>query len=286
MKTTLLALIELGKPKVVLLMLLSALVGMLMATRQPEWLTMAQGLIGIGLFASAGGAFNHVADRMIDQRMARTQSRPLPQGNLQVRDAILWACLLSLLGWLTLAPLSYKAAYWTLGTLLGYAWIYTCLLKRATPQNIVIGGLSGALPPLLGWLTVNHELTATPWLLVLIIFAWTPPHFWALSLAKLDDYQRSQLPMLPVTHGPEYTRQHIWYYSILTVIASILPVLILSFGMLYLIGLIPLSARWLVLAWGVKQQRCPPMRLFVYSITYLMSLFLLMLLDHWLFWVI
>jgi protoheme IX farnesyltransferase len=164
----------------------------------------------------------------------------------------------------------------------GYAYLYTRILKHQTPQNIVIGGLSGALPPLLGWVCITGTPSAAAWLLVLIIFAWTPPHFWALALAKKEEYTKTNIPMLPITHGVPYTLVHIWYYSILTVIATLLPYLTTTFGTIYLIGLLPLNGQWLRLSWQVKQETRPPMQLFGYSITYLMLLFILMLTDHFL----
>ena len=276
------AYLTLCKPKVVLLMLLSALVGMLLAAPTPNWIIILKGLTGIGLMASAGAALNHIFDRQYDRRMHRTKKRPLPQQTLSTTQAVLWAILLMTTGFSLLFHLRPEAAFWTLGTMLGYAWIYTCILKHQTPQNIVIGGLSGALPPLLGWVTITGQPSPTAWLLVLIIFAWTPPHFWALALAKKEEYAKTNIPMLPITHGTPYTLTLIWYYSILTVIATLLPYLTTAFGTIYLLGLIPLNGRWLYVAWQVKQESRPPMPLFVYSITYLMLLFILMLIDHYL----
>ena len=217
---------ELTKPRVVMLIVFTAVVGMFLAV--PGWpgaAAMLFGTIGIGMAASAAAVFNHVLDARIDIHMLRTRGRPLPEGRVSESNALAFAsaiCVLSMIVlWFLVNPLT---AVLTFGSLIGYAVIYTVYLKRATPQNIVIGGAAGAAPPVLGWTAVTGEITSSALLLFLIIFVWTPPHFWALAIARKDDYAKVGIPMLPVTHGEEYTRLHIFLYTILLVVITVIPV--------------------------------------------------------------
>ncbi|WP_298440654.1 heme o synthase [uncultured Ferrimonas sp.] len=278
--------LEMTKPKVVALMLLTALVGMCLST--PGWVPwqpLLAGLVGIGMMAGAAAAINHLVDRRIDHIMARTHNRPLPKGRVSALQALLFAMALGSMGfvllWLFTNPLT---AWLTLGSLVGYAVVYTGFLKRATPQNIVIGGLAGAMPPLLGWTAISGDFHGYGLLLVIIIFAWTPPHFWALAIARKADYAKAGLPMLPVTHGTEYTKTQILLYSFLYALACLLPVLVGMSGALYLAGTTVLSVWFLVRAWQLKYQpqQYPPMKLFLLSIWHLLALFVLLLADHYL----
>ena len=276
--------LDLCKLKVVALMLLCAWVGMLLATPDvPSIQLMALGSLGIGLASASGAALNHVIDRHIDARMQRTQTRPLPQHKLSAPHALLFAISLGIMGiGLLASTVNLTAAGWTLATLLGYGLVYTALLKRLTPQNIVIGGLSGALPPLLGWACINPNLGSEPWLLVLIIFAWTPPHFWALAIAKIKDYEKSQLPMLPITHGIQYTKLNIILYTWLLVAATGLPFAIGMLGLPYLIGSQLLNLKFIHWTWRLYRSPHPHIahQTFIFSIKYLIALFALMLIDH------
>ncbi|GAA4894789.1 heme o synthase [Ferrimonas pelagia] len=281
--------LEMTKPKVVALMLLTALVGMCLAT--DGWIPLPAllfGLSGIGLMAGAAAAINHLLDRRIDQIMARTHNRPLPKGRVKAAQALLFAALIGTLGFAMLYLGTNPLTAWlTLASLIGYAVIYTGFLKRATPQNIVIGGLAGAMPPLLGWTAVTGDFHGHGLLLVIIIFAWTPPHFWALAIARKEEYAKVGLPMLPVTHGVAYTQTQILLYSFLYVLACMLPVVVGMSGALYLTGSSILSGWFLVRAWQVKYQseRYPPMKLFLLSIWHLLALFVLLLADHyWVLW--
>ena len=229
--------LELTKPKVVILMLITSLVGMFLATRAGvPWTVLVFGNLGIGLCAGGAAAVNHVVDRRIDALMARTQKRPLAEGRVSAGAALSFALLLSVSGLGMLWVFTNSLAAWlTLASLLGYAVIYTGFLKRATPQNIVIGGLAGAAPPLLGWVCVTGHVTAEPLLLVLIIFAWTPPHFWALAIHRKTEYANADIPMLPVTHGEQYTKLHILLYTCVLLAVSLLPFVIRMSGGLYLV---------------------------------------------------
>ena len=279
--------LELTKPRVVALMLLTALIGMCMAVPGlVPWEPLVFGNIGIGLCAGAAAAINHVVDERIDQNMSRTTNRPVAQGRVTQTEALVFAALLAIGGTALLAfTVNVLTAILTVASLVGYAFIYTMFLKRATPQNIVIGGLAGAAPPLLGWTAVTGEVHAHGLLLVLIIFAWTPPHFWALALERKDEYADVGMPMLPVTHGEAYTRLHILLYTILLVVASVLPFVIAMSGPLYLAGALALGAGFLY--WAIVLMRNnndrAPMETFRYSIVYLGALFLVMLIDHYLF---
>lgn len=272
------------KPKVVLVMLITAAVGMFLAVPDlPPLSNVILGLVGIGMAAGSAAAVNHVMDRKIDEKMARTKRRPLPQGKLNPFQALLFAAILGVLGisilvfWVN--PLT---AWLTVAALMGYAVVYTVWLKRATPQNIVIGGVAGAAPPLLGWTAITGAVEPNALLLVLIIFAWTPPHFWALCIARKDDYAKAGIPMLPVTHGVEYTRLQILLYSLLMVATTLFPVMTGMSGAIYLILVVCLNAKFLYRVgclWSEPNQS--PMLLFKYSINYIMLLFVALLVDHY-----
>ncbi len=278
--------LELTKPKVVVLMLITSLVGMFLATRAGvPWTVLLFGNLGIGLCAGAAAAVNHVVDRRIDALMARTHKRPLAEGRVAPLPALLFALLLALLGMGMLLTFTNPLTAWlTLASLLGYAVVYTGFLKRATPQNIVIGGLAGAAPPLLGWVAVSGHLSAEPLLLVLIIFAWTPPHFWALAIHRKAEYAKADIPMLPVTHGEHYTKVHILLYTCVLLAVSLLPFAIHMSGPLYLACAVLLGLRFLHWAWvlyrGVRPHAA--IKTFKYSVWYLFLLFIALLLDHYL----
>jgi len=278
--------LEITKPKVVLLLVFTALVGMALAV--PAWLPLQEsvfGLLGIGMAASSAAAINHVIDQKSDAIMKRTSNRPIPQGALSTRQCLMFALLLGGLAMLILVTLvNLLTAVLTFLSLIGYAVIYTVYLKRATPQNIVIGGAAGAMPPVLGWAAVTNEVTAGALLLFLIVFIWTPPHFWALAIHRRDDYAKVDIPMLPVTHGIAFTRVQIMLYTVLLCIISIFPYLIQMSGLLYLVGAIVLGAMFLFHAWKLFDEKAErqPMRTFVFSINYLMWLFGIMLVDHYL----
>ncbi|MFZ3204071.1 MAG: heme o synthase [Pseudomonas sp.] len=278
--------LELTKPKVVVLMLITSLVGMFLATRAGvPWTVLVFGNLGIGLCAGGAAAVNHVVDRRIDSIMARTHKRPLAEGRVTPLAALSFALLLAVAGLSLLLVFTNELAAWlTLASLLGYAVIYTGFLKRATPQNIVIGGLAGAAPPLLGWVAVTGELTAEPLLLVLIIFAWTPPHFWALAIHRKAEYAKANIPMLPVTHGEHYTKVHILLYTGALFAVSLLPYAIHMSGLLYLACAIGLGARFLHWAWVLYRDSQPhaAINTFKYSIWYLFLLFIALLVDHYL----
>lgn len=279
--------LEMCKPRVVVLMLLCAVVGMILATpgTVPLDLVLSASL-GIALVAGSAAVVNHVADQHIDAKMARTESRPVATGRVTNSQAIMFAAVTGVFGmallWFLVNPLT---AWLNLASWVGYGLIYTLYLKRATPQNIVIGGLFGAAPPLFGWTAVTNSIDPGGLLLVLIIFAWTPPHFWALALERKDEYADVGMPMLPVTHGEAYTRLHILLYTILLVVASVLPFVIVMSGPVYLAGALALGAGFLY--WAIVLMRNnndkAPMETFRYSIVYLGALFLVMLIDHYLF---
>ena len=279
--------LEMCKPRVVVLMLLCAVVGMILATPGAVPLDLAlSASLGIALVAGSAAVVNHVADQHIDAKMARTESRPVATGRVTNSKAIMFAAVTGVTGmallWFLVNPLT---AWLNLASWVGYGLIYTLYLKRATPQNIVIGGLFGAAPPLFGWTAVTNSIDPGGLLLVLIIFAWTPPHFWALALERKDEYADVGMPMLPVTHGEAYTRLHILLYTILLVVASVLPFVIVMSGPVYLAGALALGAGFLY--WAIVLMRNnndkAPMETFRYSIVYLGALFLVMLIDHYLF---
>src|SRR5690606_31415321 len=276
--------LELTKPKVVVLMLITSLVGMFLATRAGvPWTVLLFGNLGIALCAGAAATVNHVVDRRIDALMARTHQRPVTTGRVSPAAALGFALLLALLGQALLLVFTNPLTAWlTLASLLGYAVLYTGFLKRATPQNIVIGGLAGAAPPLLGWVAVSGHVSAEALLLVLIIFAWTPPHFWALAIHRKAEYAKADIPMLPVTHGEHYTKVHILLYTLILLAVSLLPFAIHMSGPLYLVCALLLGGRFLFWAWALYRDSRPhaAINTFKYSIAYLFLLFIALLLDH------
>ncbi len=275
----------LTKPRVVQLLVFTAVVGMFLATPGlVSWDVLIFGSLGIGLAAASGAAINHVLDQHIDAKMTRTRTRPLPTGRVNERDALVFALVLGVTGLTTLVLLvNPLTALLTFISLIGYAVVYTVFLKRATPQNIVIGGAAGAAPPMLGWAAVTNEVSGYSLLLFLIIFTWTPPHFWALAIARKDDYETAGVPMLPVTHGVELTKSFILSYTILLIIVSVLPYLTGMSGMFYLLGAVLLGGGFLYYAARLKfvNHDDIAMKTFAYSITYLIALFSFLLVDHY-----
>ena len=278
--------LEMCKPRVVLLMLLCALAGMYLATSSTVPIdTLVLGLVGIGLVAGSAAVVNHIADAHIDARMARTQDRPMATGRVSTRQGIIFSaatgCLGMLILWFGINPLT---AWLNLASWVGYGLVYTFWLKRATPQNIVIGGLFGAAPPLFGWTAVTGSIDPGGLLLVLIIFAWTPPHFWALALDRKDEYAEVGVPMLPVTHGESFTRLHIMLYTIILVLSTVLPFAIGMSGLLYLVSALALGVGFLYWAIVLLLNNNPraPLETFRYSILYLSLLFVALLVDHYL----
>jgi protoheme IX farnesyltransferase len=278
---------ELGKPKVVALIVFTAIVGMFLAVPGlPPANALVFGTLGIGLAASSAAAVNHVVDRSFDRKMARTMLRPIPTGHLTTTQALAYAAVLCIASmsmlWVLVNPLT---AVLTFASLIGYAVLYTVWLKHITPQNIVIGGAAGAAPPLLGWTAVTGHADPHALLLFLIIFAWTPPHFWALAIARREEYAKAGIPMLPVAYGVEFTRLHILLYTILLFIVTLLPWITGMTGLLYLAFAVVLGARFLHYAIALRGGNAPahlPMTVFRYSITYLMLLFAVLLVDHYL----
>ncbi|WP_266170993.1 heme o synthase [Dyella subtropica] len=278
--------LELTKPRVVALLVFCAVIGMFLAVPGiPPWRALVFGTLGIWLASASAAAFNHLIDHRIDKLMARTAHRPLATGHLSLNQVLTFALVLGVVSMLVLVFLvNPVTALLTFGGLIGYAVIYTAYLKRATPQNIVIGGLAGAIPPVLGWTAVTGALHPFALQLCLIIFVWTPPHFWALAIFRRDDYSRAQVPMLPVTHGVVFTRWHVLFYTILLVLVTLLPALTGYSGLIYLGGAAILGAGFLYYAVRLLN---PPdelfaMKVFNYSIVYLMALFAFLLVDHWL----
>ena len=275
----------LTKPRVVQLLVFTAIVGMFLATPgMVPFDALLFGTVGIALAAASGAAVNHVLDMRADARMARTRNRPLPSGRVSERDALVFAVGLGVLGIAILALLvNPLTAALTFLSLIGYAVVYTVYLKRATSQNIVIGGAAGAAPPVLGWAAVTNEVSPYALLLFLIVFTWTPPHFWALAIARRKDYERADIPMLPVTYGEELTKSFVVYYTILLVIVSLLPYLTGMSGPLYLLGALALGGGFLYYALKLKfaPEATTAMRTFGYSISYLAALFSFLLLDHY-----
>ncbi len=278
--------IELCKPRVVLLMLLTVIVGMYLAT--PGWIDLSLigfTLVGIGFCAGSAAAINHLVDRHIDSIMARTKKRPVAHGRVSVKQALCFAVTIGILGLLILSTfVNQLTALLTFVTLIGYAGVYTGYLKRATSQNIVIGGLAGAAPPLLGWTAVTNQLDPQALLLVLIIFTWTPPHFWALAIYRFEEYKHAQIPMLPVTHGIQFTKLNVYLYTVLLLVVSILPFVVGMSGLIYLIGSLVLGGRFLYWAHKLYRTEKPvvAMQTFRFSIVYLMLLFVFLLIDHYL----
>ena len=278
--------LELCKPNVVALMILTSVIGMLLSVPgMVPWRVLLFGNMGIALCAAAAAAVNHMVDRHIDLKMARTSNRPVAQGRISNQQALVFAGVLGATGMLVLNVFTNALAMWlTFGALIGYAFVYTRFLKRATPQNIVIGGLAGAVPPLLGWVAVTNEVHGHALLLVLIIFAWTPPHFWALAIHRRDDYAKAGIPMMPVTHGIPLTALHTILYTVMLIAITVLPFATRMFNWLYLVGALLLGAGFLF--WTIQLYRQKPgasMETFKFSIVYLMALFMVMLVDHYLF---
>ncbi|NYS60886.1 heme o synthase [Vreelandella salicampi] len=278
-------LLDLCKIRVVAVMLVCAAVGMALASPGfPALSNVFFGLMGIGLTACGAAAFNHIVDRRLDALMLRTSRRPVASKRLPVIVALLWATFLSSFGvGLLIWQVNQLTALLTFASLVGYALVYTAFLKRATPQNIVIGGVAGAAPPLLGWVAITGQITPEPLLLMIIIFVWTPPHFWSLAIHKCDDYAKAGIPMLPVTHGLAFTRLQIWLYGWLTVIATLMPFMIGMSGGVYLVAAVLLNARfmyWNGKVWRGKDPHAP-FAAFWFSIRYLLGLFGALLLDHY-----
>jgi len=279
--------LELCKPRVVALMIVTSLIAMLLATPSGNMVplnALIWGNLGIALMGFAGGVVNHLIDRQIDTKMARTHKRPIAAGRVKPQHAIILATLLSIFGFgVLIYYVNALTAILSFFTLMGYAVIYTVFLKRATPQNIVIGGLAGAMPPLLGWTAVTNHIDAAALLLVLIIFTWTPPHFWALAIYRHQDYAKAEIPMLPVTHGIHYTKISILLYTFLMIAITYLPFVIRMSGTIYLVGISLLNLIFLYYAvrlyftsdlkFGLKT--------FYYSIVYLFALFIVLLVDHY-----
>lgn len=278
--------LELTKPKVVSMMLITAIVGMLLATPNiPSFQIMIIALLGIGLCAASAATINQIIDRNIDAGMQRTSGRPLPQGEISPVNASLFALFLMIMGTIILIYfVNTLTALLTICSLIGYAFIYTVFLKRATPQNIVIGGLAGAAPPLLGWTAITNSIDPNALLLVLIIFVWTPPHFWALAIYRRDDYARESIPMLPVTHGVKFTKLQIILYTILLFIVSLLPYVVLMSGVIYLIASLVLGIIYLYTSFKMYfyDDNDYPMVSFQYSVYYIFLIFAALLLDHFL----
>lgn len=277
--------LELCKPNVVALMILTSIIGMFLSVPgMVPWQVLLFGNLGIALCAASAATVNHMVDRHIDLKMARTVNRPIAQGRIDNRHAFVFAAFLAVAGMVVLKVFTNDLTMWlTVSALIGYAFIYTSFLKRATPQNIVIGGLAGAVPPLLGWTAVTNEVHGHALLLVLIIFAWTPPHFWALAIHRRDDYAKAGIPMMPVTHGIQLTALHTVLYTLMLIAITVLPFATRMFNWLYLTGALVLGAWFLY--WTVQLYRQKPgasMETFKFSIIYLMALFVVMMLDHYL----
>jgi protoheme IX farnesyltransferase len=282
----------LTKPRVIALIVFTAVIGMFLAVPAPglpgfipPWRALVFGSLGIWLAAASAAAINHLLDRRIDALMARTMNRPLPTGSLSTGQVLGFAIALGVASMtLLVVSVNWLCAVLTFASLIGYAIVYTGYLKRATPQNIVIGGAAGAAPPVLGWVAVTSYHWEYALLLFLIIFVWTPPHFWALAIFRREDYARAMIPMLPVTHGVEYTRWQVLFYTVLLVLATLLPFIVQMSGWLYWAGALLLGFGFLWHAVRLMNPPTPmyPMTVFRYSIWYLMALFAFLLVDHWL----
>lgn len=278
--------LAISKFKVVAMLVLTAWVGLALAPDVGRGIAVQFiSLLGIGLLSGAAAVINHVVDSEIDTKMARTRHRPVAKGRLSKTHALSFAGVIGVTGFIMLMLWANTlTAVLTLFALVGYAFIYTSFLKRATPQNIVIGGLAGAMPPLLGWVSETNQMAAAPWLLVMIIFTWTPPHFWALAIARKSDYERAKIPMLPVTHGIDFCKTCVVAYTILLTLVCVLPYLIGMSGGIYLVGACVLNALFLYKA--VKLKLAPTddtaMDLFRFSIVHLMVLFVILFIDKWL----
>ena len=277
---------DLCKPKVVALLLLTSIVGVVLASPPGEisLFILVISTLGIGFAAAAGAVINQVVEHENDAKMARTEGRPLPQGKVTQQNAFIFAVMLAVVSvFILTAWINVLTAVLTFASMIGYAVVYTMYLKKATPQNIVIGGLAGATPPLLGWTSVTNSIDPHGLLLVLIIYTWTPPHFWALAIHRRDDYARVNLPMLPVTHGVEFTKFSIVAYTILMILATVFPYLIRMFGLIYLVCALVLGTYFLymVLHLMFAEKEKTAIKTFVYSINYLMLLFIAMVVDHY-----
>jgi len=278
---------DLCKPKVVLLLVITAMVGVVLASPPGEMslFILVVSSIGIGLGSAAGAAINQLVELESDAQMARTEGRPLPQGRVDQKHAFIFALLLAASSvFILTAWINVLTAVLTFASMIGYAVIYTMYLKKATPQNIVIGGLAGATPPLLGWVSVTNSIDPQALLLVLIIYTWTPPHFWALAIHRRDDYAKVNLPMLPVTHGVQFTKYSILGYTIIMIMVTLLPYLIFMSGWIYLLcsTLLNLYFLYMVLVLMFGKRENAAIRTFVYSINYLLLLFVSMVVDHYL----
>lgn len=279
---------QLTKPKVVALLVLTAWVGMMLATPEPPALSqLFLASLGIALVSAAAAAFNHILDQKIDAQMARTHMRPLPKGRLSTAQAVTFALMLAASGFVILSLwVNWLTAWLTLLGLFGYAVVYTLLLKRATPQNIVIGGIAGALPPVLGWSAITGQVSGEALLLMMIVFTWTPPHFWALAIHRVNDYARAGIPMLPVTHGVKFTKTLILLYTLLLTLVCFLPYLVGMSGLIYVIAALFLNTKFIMYAWQLKfhADEESAMKTFRFSIVHLMVLFLVLLVDHYAYW--
>ncbi|MFA5984142.1 MAG: heme o synthase [Methylococcaceae bacterium] len=277
--------LELCKPKVVALILFTAIVGMLLAVPgMPPIGTFIYSTIGIALASSSAAAINHFLDQKADAEMARTQNRPLPKGTLSSTKVLSFASTLAAISMLVLFfMVNMLTAVLTFVSLIGYAFIYTAFLKHMTPQNIVIGGAAGAAPPLLGWCAMTNEIHPYALLLFLIIFVWTPPHFWALAIARRKEYAKAKIPMLPVTHGAEFTRLHILLYTVLLLLVTLMPYLTGMSGLIYLASAAPLSIAFIYYASAMirKKDDATAMKTFWFSIIYLTAVFSALLIDHY-----
>lgn len=277
--------LALTKPRVTQLAVFCAVIGMFLATPGlPDWKVVIAATVGIWLLAGAAFAVNCLVEREIDSRMARTARRPMASGAISAPQTLVFAGGLGGIGMLVLYNLVNPLTMWlTFSTFVGYAVVYTIILKPATPQNIVIGGLSGAMPPALGWAAIANDVPMEAWLLVLIIFVWTPPHFWSLAMYRRDDYAKSGLPMLPITHGLDFTGFHVWLYSIVLVATSTLPYAVRMSGLIYLCSALVLGAIFLWYAWQIHRHYNDVLarKMFAYSIMYLSLLFAALLLDHY-----
>ena len=276
---------HLCKPNVVFMMLITSLIGSLLATKGSNFnpLLILISLIGIGLCAASAAAINQVVDQKVDANMSRTSERPIPQGEISSSKAISFAIVIGLIGYAILYRyVNVLTAYLTIASLIGYAIIYTVFLKRATPQNIVIGGLAGAAPPLLGWSSITGSIDPNALLLVLIIFAWTPPHFWALAIHRKDEYAKENIPMLPVTHGISFTKLQIILYTIIMLLVSLFPYFVMMSGAFYLVSALVLGSIFLWYAFRLygDDSNSLAMPTFQYSIYYIFLIFLALLIDH------
>lgn len=278
--------LAISKFKVVAMLVLTAWVGLALAPDVGRGIGVQMiSLLGIGLLSAAAAVINHVVDSEIDSKMARTRHRPVAKGRLSKTHALTFAASIGIAGFIMLMVWANTlTAILTLFALVGYAFIYTSFLKRATPQNIVIGGLAGAMPPLLGWVSETNQMAASPWLLVMIIFTWTPPHFWALAIARKSDYERAKIPMLPVTHGIDFCKTCVVAYSVLLALVCVMPYLIGMSGGIYLVGACALNSVFMYKAIKLKfaANNDKAMDLFRFSIVHLMVLFVILFIDKWL----